>query len=92
MSETPPVDRTRVADFEIALNSLDELCKKYAWKGKDTWKQQTAFTHLKHAQGHLIDAIHGYTDPALANFEDFQSLAFRALAALYQTLVEKQAK
>ena len=85
-----PVDRTHVMDFAWALKSIDELCEKYASKGKDTWKIQPYRDQIDHVRGHLQNiefTLDGGRDP---NFEDFQSLAFRSLAALYQYIVLRE--
>lgn len=81
------MNRTRITDFWPALDSVDALCKKYQDKG-DKWRSQSALEQLQHAQNHLDSLFSSVREIPTRpfNFEDFQSLAFRSLAGLFQAL------
>lgn len=78
------MSRTTINDFQPALESIDKLLAKYDEKKESAWLKQSPFEHLQHVLGHLDSLMQSLravpTTPY--NFEDFQSLACRALMAL----------
>lgn len=87
------MQRTTLNDFQEAMEAIDNLLGKYAYKDEGVrpkWETQDVYSQRMHAQGHLdiVTQMLRSMPMEAFNFEEFVSLACRGLMLLQQAILK----